>query len=173
IFITGHSLGGALASIFAVSAACRDDIPKPVKCITHAQPLVGDKRLLQSVRKLEESKNLLLLRTRNSEDGVPAVPAFSTKPNFTYTHIGMELKMYDDSRSRNIKLSKSEKKVKNFALNFKALIKLFVIKAGQDKQKRAHSLREHFGRLEKYEKEIRSLGEKLEDVYSKPGIVTM
>ena len=26
--VTGHSLGGALASLFAVSAACREDIPK-------------------------------------------------------------------------------------------------------------------------------------------------
>ena len=173
LWVTGHSLGGALASLFALSAACRDDIPKPVHCITHAQPLVGDIRLLQSVRKLEESKNLLLLRTRNCEDGVPAVPAFSPKPNFTYTHIGMELKMYDDNRSKNIKLSKSEKKVKNIALNFKALIKLFVIKAGQDKQRRAHNLREHFRRLEKYEKEIRSLGETLDDVFLNEGTVIL
>lgn len=173
LWVTGHSLGGALASLFAVSAACRDDIPKPVKCITHAQPLVGDVRLLQSVRRLEESNNLLLLRTRNCEDGVPAVPAFSTKPRFTYCHIGMELKLYEDTMSKNIKLCKSEKKVKNVALNFKALIKLFVIKRGQDKQKRAHSLREHSLRLEKYEHEIRSLGEKLEDLYAKPGVVSM
>ena len=142
-------------------------------CVTHAQPLVGDVRLLQSVRKLESSNNLLLLRIRNCEDGVPAVPAFSTKPNFTYTHIGMEIKLYDDNRSKNIKLSKSEKKVKTVALNFKALIKLFVIKAGKEKQKRAHSLREHNRRLEKYEKEIRSLGDKFEDVYSKTGPVIM
>ena len=81
--------------------------------------------------------------------------------------------MYDDNRSKNIKLSKSEKKVKTVALNFKALIKLFVIKAGKEKQKRAHSLREHNRRLEKYEKEIRSLGDKFEDVYSKTGPVIM
>ena len=173
LFVTGHSLGGALASLFALRCACLEDIPKPVRCITHAQPLVGDFRLLQSVRKLEESNNLILLRTRNCEDGVPAVPAFSPGPKFTYTHIGMELKMYDDNRSKNIKLSKSEKKVKNFALNFKALIKLFVIKAGQDKQKRAHSLGEHIRRLEKYEKEIRSLGDKLEDIVSTKSAVIL
>ena len=121
--------------------------------------------MLQSVRKLEESNNLLLLRTRNCEDGVPQVPAFSPKPNnFTYIHIGMELKMYDDNRSKNIKLSRSEKKFSLFVLNFKALIKLFVIKAGQDKQRRAHSLREHYRRLEMYEDKIRSLGDKLEDI---------
>lgn len=167
LYVTGHSLGGALASLFAVSAACRDDVPKPVYCITHAQPLVGDVRLLHSVRRLEESKNLLLLRTRNFEDGVPAVPAFSSMPGFAYTHIGMELMMYDDGRKEKVKLARSEKNVKHFALNFKAMMKLFVIKAGKDNQRRAHSLREHFRRLEMYEEEIRSLGEKLEDVYSK------
>jgi len=173
LFVSGHSLGGALASLFAVSAACRADIPKPVRCITHAQPLVGDKYFLQSVRKLEESNNLLLLRTRNCEDGVPAVPAFSAKPKFTYTHIGMELKLYDDTRSKNMKLSKSEKRVKNFALNFKALIKLFVIQAGKDRQKKAHSLREHLIRIQKNEKAIQSLGDKLEDLYSKTENVIM
>lgn len=172
LYVTGHSLGGALASLFALSAACREDIPKPVRCITHAQPLVGDVRLLQSVRKLEESNHLLLLRTRNGEDGVPAVPAFSTKPNFTYCHIGMELKMYDDDVSKNVRLGKSEKKVKNFMLNFKALVKLFIIKSGKDKQRRAHSLREHYRRLQKYEAEVRSLGEKLEDVCAKTGSAT-
>ena len=174
LWVTGHSLGGALASLFALAAACREDMPKPIKCFTHAQPLVGDKRLLQSVRKLEESNQLLLLRTRNCEDGVPAVPAFSTKPNFTYCHIGMELKFYENGRSKNIKLCKSEKKVKTFALNFKALIKLFVIKAGKDKQRTAHSLREHLVRMMEYEKEIRSLGETLEDIYAKKdSVVTL
>ena len=124
-------------------------MPKSVRCITHAQPLVGDVRLLQSVRRLEETNNLLLLRTRNNDDGVPSVPAFSTKPGFTYTHshIGMELMLDDSDNYKNIKGSKSEKKMMNFVLNIKSLIKLFVIKVGQDKQKRALSLRQHFLRL--------------------------
>lgn len=173
LWVSGHSLGGGLASLFAVSAACRDDIPKPVNCITHAQPLVGDVRLFQSVKKLEDGKHLLLLRTRNCEDGVPAVPAFSHKPNFTYTHFGMELKMYDDERSKNIKLSNSEKKAKNSFLNFKAMIQLFLIKAGKDRQRRAHSLREHLRRLELYEEKVRTLGSNLEDVCSKSSTVKM
>lgn len=163
--VTGHSLGGALASIFAVEAACRDDIMKPVKCITHAQPLVGDIRLLQSVRMLEASGQLLLLRTRNAEDGVPSVPAFSKIPGFAYTHIGMELKLYDDNKPKSIKMSKSEKRARNFFLNFRAMMVLFVIKAGKDKQKRAHSLTEYLRRLEKYKAEIDSLGDTFEDVY--------
>lgn len=165
LHVTGHSLGGALASIFAVEAACRDDILKPVKCITHAQPLVGDIRLLQSVRKLEASGNLLLLRTRNAEDKVPCVPAFS-KNSFTYIHIGMELKMYDDNRTKSISMSKSEKRTKEFFLNLKEMMKLFIIKTGKDKQKRAHSLTEYLRRLEKYKEEVQTLGEKLEDIYS-------
>ncbi len=161
LHVTGHSLGGALASIFAVEAASRDDILKPVQCITHAQPLVGDIRLLRSVRMLETSGNLLLLRTRNAEDGVPHVPAFSKIPSFAYTHIGMELKMYDDNRSKCITMRKSEKRAKNFFFNFKAMMIMFVVKAGKEKQQRAHSLTEYLRRLEKNKEEVQILGEKL------------
>lgn len=169
LWVTGHSLGGGLASLFAVAAASRDDIPKPVNCITHAQPLVGDSRLFRSVKKLEESKNLFLLRTRNCEDGVPAVPAFSPKPSFTYVHLGMQLKLYDDDRSENVKLSVSKPRVKSFLSNFKAMMTLFVIKTGKEKQRRAHNLREHFRRLEQHEDEIRGLGKDLEDICSRSG----
>lgn len=164
--VTGHSLGGALASIFAVEAACRDDVSKPVHVVTYGQPLCGDSRLLQSVRMLEESGNLLLLRIKNCDDGVPSVPAFSKVPNFTYTPIGIELKLYDDNMSKSIVMRKSKKRVKNFFLNFKAMMILFVVKAGKEKQKRAHSLTEYLRRLEMYQEEIRSLGEKLEDIYT-------
>jgi len=173
LWVTGHSLGGGLASLFAVSAACRDDTPKPVCCITHAQPLVGDARLLQSVRKLEEGNHLLLLRTRTCNDGVPAVPAFSPKPNFTYTHIGMELMMYDEGWPNNIKLSKSEPKMKTFILNFKAMMVLFVIKAGKDRQKCAHSLREHLRLLELHEDKIRTIGFNLEEACSKSSTMNL
>lgn len=164
--ITGHSLGGGLASLFAVEAASRDDIPKPVFCVTHAQPLVGDARLSHSVAKLAENKLLYLLRTRNSEDGVPAVPAFSPKPNFAYTHLGTELKMYDDDRPETIKLTKSQPRFRNKLLNTKAMVVLFVIKTGQDKQKRAHTLGEHFRRIKMYKEEITGLGKDLEAVCS-------
>lgn len=157
-------------------------MPKPVCCVTHAQPLVGDVRLLRSVEKAEEGGHLRLLRLRNAKDGVTAVPAFSPKPSFNYVHVGLELKLFEDAGKcktivdlnpfgsgapKTILLSRSKKHVGDTLDNYKAVMKLFVLKVGKDKQKRAHSLREHFCRLEKYETEISGLGEDLEDLCSR------
>jgi hypothetical protein len=44
LFVTGHSLGGALATVFAFEAAASADpiIPKPVLCVTVAAPKSGN-----------------------------------------------------------------------------------------------------------------------------------
>lgn len=45
LYCTGHSLGGALATIFGANAAASDDprIPKPVTVIAIACPKVGNR----------------------------------------------------------------------------------------------------------------------------------
>jgi hypothetical protein len=42
IYTTGHSLGGALATLMAFEAATMPEIPKPVTCISVASPKVGN-----------------------------------------------------------------------------------------------------------------------------------
>jgi len=44
LFVTGHSLGAALATLFSFEAAASDDprIRKPVTCVAVASPKVGD-----------------------------------------------------------------------------------------------------------------------------------
>jgi Lipase (class 3) len=44
LYICGHSLGGALATVFAFEAAAANDdlIPKPVTCITTGSPKIGN-----------------------------------------------------------------------------------------------------------------------------------
>ena len=50
LYIVGHSLGGALATLFALQAAAAPDseIPKPVTCITTGAPKVGNLDFLKS-----------------------------------------------------------------------------------------------------------------------------
>jgi triacylglycerol lipase len=42
LYTTGHSLGGALSTLFAFEVAANDRILKPVTCITIASPKVGN-----------------------------------------------------------------------------------------------------------------------------------
>lgn len=44
LYVTGHSLGGALATLFSFYVAASDeyDIPKPVTCVSVASPRVGE-----------------------------------------------------------------------------------------------------------------------------------
>ena len=50
IFVTGHSLGGALTQLLSFALAgstiTRDELPKPVIAITYGSPRVGSKYLL-------------------------------------------------------------------------------------------------------------------------------
>jgi predicted lipase len=62
LYVTGHSLGAALASLVAFYLACEDDIPKPVTCLNFASPRIGDPGFRDAVRSLEERKMLRMLR---------------------------------------------------------------------------------------------------------------
>jgi len=78
--VTGHSLGGALATMFAckISGAGpkRDNIPRPVTCITYAAPINGSAGYRTVIENLERDGLLRLLRISNGEDAVPAGPPF-------------------------------------------------------------------------------------------------
>jgi len=64
LYVTGHSLG-VLSSLFAFMASSRDDIPKPVTCVSVASPYVGDKRYRTAFRLSERRGNLRHLRLAN------------------------------------------------------------------------------------------------------------
>lgn len=72
--VAGHSLGGALASIFAFECAADDEIPKPVTCITSGAPKVGNLDFLLAFEELEEAGKLRCLRVANYRDPVTYSP---------------------------------------------------------------------------------------------------
>jgi hypothetical protein len=117
ITITGHSLGGALASLCAfdiVQSKCNErELTKgstiPVSVFTYASPRIGN----DAFRDRLEELGVNILRVVNSHDIVPKVPGllvnesmfdmFGTLERFvgpwldrlpwTYTHAGVELKL--------------------------------------------------------------------------------
>eukprot|EP00531_Pseudo-nitzschia_arenysensis_P012401 CAMPEP_0116126142 /NCGR_PEP_ID=MMETSP0329-20121206/6180_1 /TAXON_ID=697910 /ORGANISM="Pseudo-nitzschia arenysensis, Strain B593" /LENGTH=399 /DNA_ID=CAMNT_0003620217 /DNA_START=103 /DNA_END=1301 /DNA_ORIENTATION=+ len=81
VYITGHSLGGALATMFSMKVAgggsSFNDIPRPITCISFGTPFNGTAGYRTAIEQLEHQGLLRHLRINNSEDLVPAIPPFS------------------------------------------------------------------------------------------------
>jgi len=77
LYTTGHSLGGALATLFAMEAGASNDprIPKPVTCISIASPRVGNVSFAKVFNKLEESRRVRCIQLVNDDDMIPGIPA--------------------------------------------------------------------------------------------------
>jgi len=98
LYVTGHSLGAALSSLFAFQASARDDIPKPVTCVSIASPYVGDGRFRKAFQFAESLGRIRYLRIANKRDIVTLVPFLSLKFR-AYKHLGVELKLYKEKPS--------------------------------------------------------------------------
>ena len=85
IYVTGHSLGGALSTLFGYILANR--IENNVKVISYASPRVGNYAWKKS---FEETKNLIHYRISNKRDIVTAFPIYK------YHHVGTNIQLSDD-----------------------------------------------------------------------------
>lgn len=105
LYVTGHSLGGALATIFAVEAASEPDVivPKPVTCVSIGSPYVGDETFREAHQLLEGLGKLRHLRVTNHKDRVTVIPKMSFRWNIfdkeshvgtPFKHVGMNLRLY-------------------------------------------------------------------------------
>lgn len=115
LYVTGHSLGGALATIFSVVASAELDsiIPKPVTCVSFGSPFLGDQSFQDCHRMLEAEGKLRNLRITNHQDLVPTYPKISTNKTDTlynlwfdegtgvgtmFKHVGMNIRLYGGGR---------------------------------------------------------------------------
>mmetsp|Transcript_14540 Transcript_14540/g.19893 ORF Transcript_14540/g.19893 Transcript_14540/m.19893 type:complete len:354 (-) Transcript_14540:127-1188(-) len=89
LWFSGHSLGGALATLGAAYAAASNDIKKPIKLITFASPEAGKSRFVEAMDKLEAAKVLLHLRVTNNDDLVPQLLG-----TVGYKHFGLHLNLF-------------------------------------------------------------------------------
>jgi len=75
LYITGHSLGGALTQLCAFVLAGSEKtafIPKPINAISFASPIVGTSGFLKEYQKLERDGKLRHIRVSNQHDIVSA-----------------------------------------------------------------------------------------------------
>lgn len=104
--MTGHSLGAALATLFAFQAAAEPDtvVPKPVSLFGIAGPYVGDELFAEAFQLLESLGRIRHLRLVNHKDLVTVVPKFSFRWKFydegshvgsLFKHVGMGIRLYD------------------------------------------------------------------------------
>lgn len=77
LFVTGHSLGGALTHFFSFFASTEERFTKngPVKAIAFASPYIGSHCWADAIRYQERSKKLQLVQCRNDSDVIPRIPA--------------------------------------------------------------------------------------------------
>jgi len=78
LYITGHSLGGAIATLFAYRFACDSESSvhkTPFNLVTFASPHVGDERFATAFKNLEKMKMIRHTRVAISSDPIPKVLA--------------------------------------------------------------------------------------------------
>jgi len=93
LYLTGHSLGGALAQMTAFFLATDDRFSKPVSCFTAASPRIGDSTFAEAAQALEQTGMLRCCRIVNDKDLIPLIPMFG------FQHAGFQIRL---SRSSSI-----------------------------------------------------------------------
>lgn len=86
LYITGHSLGGALCTLFGYLLS--HEIDNHVTVVSFASPRVGNSYWKES---FENKSNLSHYRITNNRDIITATPSYN------YRHVGTDIHIYDDS----------------------------------------------------------------------------
>jgi hypothetical protein len=95
IFVTGHSLGGALSQLLAFALSGSElskDLPTPITAVTFASPQPGNLRYVRAFQKLEAAGKLRHIRVSNAGDHVCVQPAV---PFYGYSQTGVNVHVSD------------------------------------------------------------------------------
>jgi predicted lipase len=101
IIVTGHSLGGALATLFAAELA--HTIPKlSVSCYAFGSPRVGDASFVKAIHELS---NLTIIRFNNAYDVIPWMPYFGFVHTNEVVHLRTTgIRWFDFRKRHSIRL---------------------------------------------------------------------
>jgi len=176
IYVTGHSLGGALASIFATwlaGGAASEDmyvcekvckkvcIPKPITCITWAAAFSGTNEFRLAHEHLEKEGLLRSVRVTNYDDTVPTLPSASWLfVGSRMTHAGINIRLISGGRSIIEHSSRA---------NFRTAIRNSMLKPYW-RSSSAHSLQTHIDRLESGKEKLQ--GMRIDDLYKDNTVVS-
>ncbi|KAL3795355.1 hypothetical protein HJC23_009528 [Cyclotella cryptica] len=83
LYVTGHSLGGALATLFGLYASASSIPPQPVTVVSVASPRVGNLEFAALFTEYESQGKIRHLRVANHKDPVTLAPAMSSKRMLT------------------------------------------------------------------------------------------
>lgn len=86
LFITGHSLGGALCTLFGYLLSC--ELLNKVTVVSFASPRVGNEDWKNT---FDNKENLIHYRVTNNRDIVTASPMWG------YNHTGNNIRLFEDS----------------------------------------------------------------------------
>ena len=172
LYISGHSLGGALALLFSLQAAVlfatKEDNP-PVTCVTIANPRVGDNHFRGAIQLLERQKKLRCLLIQNYLDLVPSMPNRMCRGDFcrpnTFCQPGMQLIFRAQSfttryhsRQNNTRREEFQGELKRFLVTISCWIRMAY----------HHDYRTYLDRLIAQKEELEKLY--LNDLYKEKGI---
>lgn len=86
VYITGHGIGAALASLLSLELAFDHDLAKPICCINFGSPRVGDSSYWRACQLLEIAGKLRKCRVITDTDTLVTVPASAE-----YAHSGYQV----------------------------------------------------------------------------------
>jgi len=96
IQVTGHSLGGALATLFAFNLAGNAKypwVPRPITLIDFCSPMSGTSGYREAFQQMELSGLVRHLRVTNADDPVPTALPISFWPIRPMKHTGINLRL--------------------------------------------------------------------------------
>ena len=181
LYVTGHSLGAALATLFAVQAAGDTRVNgKTISCVGVASPRVGNMAFRRAAQSLEKDGRLRCLRVANHKDLVTLLPdrgSFSCAyilccQGNVYRHVGVELKLYNGSSGFHVSCSESAEDsyckvlARDWWRQVRNAVKLVITLpfcCCRDDFLKYHGCREYMERLLRNEKELKT--KQLNDLY--------
>lgn len=146
IAVTGHSLGGSLATLQAMELAAIDDdrINDPITCITFASPKVGNRAFANVFQYLERNHRVRCLRVANQFDIFPTIPkkgvrnccGFTCGGDLIYRHVGVALLLKRDG----------DYMIRHYPRHYRHGVRLFFRDVGRGAAKRGETVGQWVGR---------------------------